>query len=100
MNIAIQDTVTKAILYGHQALRALIRNNRPERMATFRIPAELWIAILKVNYSHLPEVKAYLDAVDNGGGINPDNGKLLEAIDDVMDIDADDAQQLFSKINL
>jgi hypothetical protein len=69
------------------------RNQKTQQPAIYLVQAETWNAVLEAHYSHLDEVRAYLGAVD-GLGINPDGGKLLEAIDDVIDIGADDAEQL------
>ena len=84
MNFIVLDNVTGCPLYGIVLLKEIKRTHKDAKI--FRIPAEAWIAFLQVRYRHIPEVKAYLETVQNNQGINPQAGALLEAIDQRIDI--------------
>jgi hypothetical protein len=86
MNYIVRDSVTGGVLYGTVLLKEIKRTGKPAGARVFQIPAEAWIAFLQVRYHHVPEVKAYLQAAEEGEGINPQEGALLEAIDQRLDI--------------
>jgi hypothetical protein len=86
MNYIVRDEITGGVLYGTVLLKEIKRTDKPARARIFQIPAEAWIAFLQVRYSHVPEVKAYLQAVEADEGINPREGALLEAIEERLDI--------------
>jgi hypothetical protein len=85
MNFIILDTVTGGPLYGIVLLKEIRRTGRATGVGVYRIPAEAWIAFLQVHYSSVPEVRAYLQAVETEG-INPRKGAMLEAIDQRVEI--------------
>jgi hypothetical protein len=87
MNILIEDNESGAILYGHAVLDQVKRTGKSQRMKHYKIPAEAFIAFLGIRYSNEQAVRAYLAAVEEDGGINPQEGALLKAVDDVIDID-------------
>jgi hypothetical protein len=86
MNYIIEDTETGCVLYGHALLQDIKQKGRTAQARIYQIPAEAWIAFLQVRYQHVAEVRAYLAAVENGGGINPQRGAFLAAIDDAVEI--------------
>jgi hypothetical protein len=86
MNFIILDFETETPLYGHALLQRALANNREFSAQVYRIAAETWIAFLHARYSRVPEVMRYLAAVEAGEGINPQNGKLLRAVDNAIDV--------------
>ena len=88
MNFIVIDKETSIPLYGIALLKDFNRKKKNLVGKIFSIPAEAWIAFLELRYSNIPEVKAYLDAVENGGGINPwqDGHPLLDAVDERLEI--------------
>ena len=94
----IRDSKTQLLLYGHQALKASVRNNRSEELLVFRIPAEAWVAFLQIGLQHIPPaaippVVTYLKAVQRSQSFNPDPS-LLEDIDNVLEISLEGAEFL------
>jgi hypothetical protein len=83
MDIIIKDNETDIILYGHSVLETIVRSGKEQKVKLIKIPAEAWIAFLQVRYSHVPAVAAYLAASDDG--INPQEGKLLKAVDEAIE---------------
>jgi hypothetical protein len=86
MNYIVQDNEIGVTLYGIVLLKEIKRTNKSANVKIYRVPAEVWIAFLKFRYRQVPAVTAYLRAVENGGGINPGEGALLEAIDQELEI--------------
>jgi hypothetical protein len=85
VNYIVQDNVTGTTLYGLVLLKEIRRTQKSVGARIYSIPAEAWIAFLRVRYSKVPEVQAYLEATDIDG-INPKEGAMLEAIDQEIDI--------------
>jgi hypothetical protein len=92
MNFIVLDNITGGPLYGIVLLNEIKRTKRSVGVKIYRIPAEAWIAFLRVRYSSVPEVRAYLQAVENDEGINPRNGAMLEAIDQRIEIPEEELQ--------
>ena len=86
MNFIICDKETGIPLYGIVLLKEIKRSGRSAQARTYNVPAEAWIAFLQTRYSSVPEVRAYLRAVENGEGINPKEGLMLEAIDQSIEV--------------
>ena len=98
MDFIIRDNKTQLLLYGHQALKAIIRNKRLAQLPVFRIQAEGFIAFLQIGLSHMPPeampaVVTYLKAVQRSQSFNPDPA-LLEDIDNVLEISLEGAKWL------
>jgi hypothetical protein len=87
MNILIQDHESGAYLYGHTVLEQIKRTGQSQRLKTYKVPGEAFIAFLSLRYPNVAEVKAYLAAVQETDSINPQSGALLRAVDEVIDID-------------
>ena len=68
MDFIIREKKTQLLLYGRQALKASVRNNRSEELQVFHIPAEAWVTFLEIGLpgipsAAIPPVVAYLKAV-------------------------------------
>jgi hypothetical protein len=94
MDILIEDTQTGTNLYGHALLKDIKRTGRSRPVQVIQIPAEAWVAFLQIRYSHVPEVKAYLKAAEKEETINPQAGKLLEAVDEALDLPEEEVEAL------
>jgi hypothetical protein len=94
MNIIILDSETEIPLYGLVLLDVIKSTRRGSHAKVYRIPAEAWIAYLQTRHSHVPEVQAYLKAVDAEEGINPQEGKLLKAVDEAIEVSEHDADEI------
>lgn len=90
MNILIKDDQTGGILYGYCTLDQIRRTGKSQRLKVYKIPAEAFIAFLGIRYPKEPTVQTYLAAVEQGEGINPREGALLQAVDDIIDIDPEE----------
>lgn len=86
MSYVVVDNESEIPLYGIVLLLEHKRTQKPVEANIYKVPAEAWIAFLMVRYQHVPEVQTYLKAVDNGEGINPRQGALLQAIDERCEI--------------
>ena len=98
MDFIIREKKTQLLLYGHQALKASIRNGRSEQLPVFHIPAEGWLAFLQIGLHHMPPeamppVVTYLKAVQQSQSFNPAPA-LLEDIDNVIEISLEGAKWL------
>lgn len=98
MDILITDSITGTNLYGHALLKDIVRTGRTRSVQHIKLPAEAWIAFLQVRYSHVPEVKAYLTAVENNQGINPQAGKLLIEVDEAIDLPEEQVEALIELV--
>jgi len=98
MDFIIREKKTQLLLYGRQALKASVRNNRSEELQVFHIPAEAWVTFLEIGLpgipsAAIPPVVAYLKAVQHSQSFNPDPA-LLEDIDNVLEISLEGAEFL------
>ncbi|MGA8656919.1 MAG: hypothetical protein WB586_12290 [Chthoniobacterales bacterium] len=94
MNIIIRDTETDTVLYGQESLGKIIRTGKSEECKVFHMTAEAWIAALGHCFADVPEVAAYLKACHETKTINPEDGRLLAAVDNTIEIDEEFAQKL------
>lgn len=93
MNFIVADNETEIPLYGIVLLKEIKRTGKTVEAMLYKVPAEAWIAFLQVRYAQVPEVRAYLKAVDDGEGINPREGAMLEAIDQRLEIPEEEFRQ-------
>jgi hypothetical protein len=79
------------VLYGHQFLERLVKTGTKQTVAKMEIPAEAYLALLQVRFSHIPEVQRYLTAVEKTDLINPDGkSQLLKAVSDAIELKPED----------
>jgi hypothetical protein len=94
MRFIILDQGSGALLYGHQELESTAEKESLQQVKVFHMPAEAWIAALKTTFTHIPAVNEYLKAVEDTETINPNNGKLLEAVDDAIEFSNEDVERV------
>jgi hypothetical protein len=99
MNIVVIDEQTEGVLYGHTIFKMVNSSDKDQNVKLYRIPGEAYVAFLAHRYADVPEVTRYL-AVYETEGLNPRKGKLLQAIDDVIDIDPQEWENALASCDL